>query len=29
MKPIQRRLVLALGAAGLVLGTPLAAFAQN
>ena len=29
MNPIQRRLVLALGAAGLVLGTPLAAFAQN
>jgi ribose transport system substrate-binding protein len=29
MKSIQRRLVLALGAAGLVLATPLAAFAQN
>ena len=29
MKPIQRRLVLALGAAGLVLAAPLAAFAQN
>src|SRR6187402_3321445 len=29
MKPIQRRLVLALGAAGLALATPFAAFAQN
>src|SRR3984885_428505 len=29
MKPIQRRLVLALGAAGFALATPLAAFAQN
>ena len=29
MNPIQRRLVLALGAAGVALATPLAAFAQN